>query len=66
MILRKICVVRRGEKVLSFYVTKRELLIAVNIWKRYRVDLKVKQKTKTRIIRDKGVEFEVPNFKFGN
>ena len=66
MILRKICFVRRGEKVLSFYVTKRELLIAVNIWKRYRIDLKVKQKTKARIIGDKGVEFEVPNFKFGN
>ena len=59
MILPKIwpCFVNLGDKLLSFYDAKRELLIVVNIWKRYRGDLKVKPKTKARIIRDKGAEF---------
>ena len=59
MILRKIwpCFVSLGDKVLLFYDAKRELLIAVNIWKRYRADLKVKPTTKARIIRDKDAQF---------
>ena len=35
MILRKICFVRLADEVFSFYDAKWELLIAINIWKRY-------------------------------